>query len=140
LIIDELDKTSDPKDLSALLSWMESGRIVISKHQNHTVVEGKGWVFAAANRIGKIPPELLSRFLVFHLKEYSQSDYKEIVSSVLTKREGIEEEIAQYIADLMSKRSRDVRDAIKVARLAKTKEMVDKVLGVMEKYSDGRNS
>ncbi|KKK87473.1 hypothetical protein LCGC14_2752900, partial [marine sediment metagenome] len=48
-IIDEIDKVKDSQDLSSLLSWMESGRIIITKNNNHTEIKGKGWVFAACN-------------------------------------------------------------------------------------------
>ncbi len=134
LIIDELDKARDPKDLTALLTWMESGRIIIAKHGLRAERRGKGWVFAACNTDKKIPPELKSRFLVFKLKPYSQEEFVEVVRRVLPKYEGISEELAEYIAKKVSEFSKDVRDAVKVARLAKTREEVDEVVEILKRY------
>ncbi len=44
---------------------------------------------------------------------------------------------AEYIAKKVVKFSRNVRDAVKLARLSKTKKDVDKWVGVMVKYSGG---
>lgn len=135
LIIDEIDKINNAKDLSSLLSWTESGRVVTSVHNKYVDIKGKGWVFAAGNSDKRLPPEFKSRFLIFHLKPYSRKDYEDIVYNLLLNREGIEPELAVFIAKKMADRSRDVRDAIKIARLATTKEMVTKLLITMEKYS-----
>jgi MoxR-like ATPase len=82
-------------------------------------VKVKTWVFAAVNREENLPPELKSRFLIRRLKEYSEQDYKEVVRAVLAKREHVAEAVAREIADRMASFSRDVRDAVKVARLYK---------------------
>ena len=135
LIIDEIDKINDSKDLSSLLSWTEGGRVVTSIHNKYVDIKGKGWVFAAGNSDKRLPPEFKSRFLIFHLKEYSKKDYENIVYNLLVNREGVEPELAIYIAKKTSALSKDVRDAIKIARLSKSKEMVTKLLITMEKYS-----
>ncbi|MDP3063823.1 MAG: hypothetical protein Q8O40_11540 [Chloroflexota bacterium] len=77
------------------------------------------WVYGAANRIGSLPPELRSRFLVRYLSEYSEQDYRTVVRGVLTKRELVDEATAARIADKLVSYARDVRDAVKVARLYK---------------------
>lgn len=134
LIIDEIDKINHSDDLSALLSWMESGRITITKHNIHEEILGKGWVFAACNRSDRLPPELKDRFLHFKLKEYSPKEFQEIVYNILIKRENTSIENALYIAEKVCKWSNSVRDAVKIARLCSTKEEIDTVIDTIRKY------
>jgi len=134
LIIDEIDKISSSGDLSALLSWMENGRVSIHKHNNHVDVKGKGWVIAAGNSERGIPPELKSRFITFTLPKYSKQDFKTVCVKVLISTNSLETDLAEYIAEKLSNTTRDVRDAIKVSRLCKTKEQVDIVLKTLERY------
>jgi len=134
LIIDEIDKMKR-EDLSILLSLMEEGRIKIDKHGVHIDEELKCWVFASANYLHKLPQELISRFLVLNFKEYSEDEFIKVAKNVLVMREGVDEELAEYIARKVVKFSRDVRDAVKIARLSKTKEDVDRVIDVVLKYS-----
>ncbi len=118
LILDELEKM-DMKDFSALLSLMADGVVTRLKKGMTETVKVKTWVFAAVNREENLPPELKSRFLIRRLSEYSEQDYKEVVRAVLVKRELVTEAIASEIADMIASFSRDVRDAVKVARLHK---------------------
>jgi len=136
LLIDELEKIADTRDLSVLLTLMESQRLIIARHRQHVDIPLKCWVFAAANSTRGIPRELLSRFLVFHLKPYTEEQFVKVSVNVLVKREGVSEDLARYIAFrvLRTLGSKDVRDAIKVARLAETKEDVDFVIETMKMY------
>jgi MoxR-like ATPase len=134
LIIDELDKVRDPKDLSVLLTLMETGRVIVAKHKELREERLKTWVFAACNNTKNLPPELLDRFLVFHLKPYDKETLKKVIVKALTMREGVERELAEYIADKVANSYGSVRDAVKLARLAKTREEVDKLWGIVLKY------
>ena len=135
LLIDELDKIKDTKDLSVLLSFMEHGLVKADLATKRAEVRYKGWVIAAANTIRGIKEELLSRFLVIHLKPYTKEEVRKIIVTVLTEREGKSKELAEYIAEKVVEElnSRDPRDGIKVGRLAKTKEEVDFVVDFMKK-------
>lgn len=124
LIIDELDKMASI-DLSALLSVMESGIVSRLKRRDDQVRRVHVWVFAAANRVARIPPELLSRFWRTRLTPYTDEEFRHVVVAVLTKREGVDAEMAHYIAGRVLTRSRDPRDAVKVARLGTSKADVD---------------
>jgi len=137
LIIDEIDKVDDPKDLSVLLTWMESGRVITTKHNVHEIRYSRGWVYAACNRSDRLPPELLDRFLPFKLKPYDRKTFIDVVKNVLIKREGKDEELARYIAIRVADNlgTLSVRDAIKIARLSKTKEDVDFLIRTLLKYS-----
>jgi len=134
LIIDEIDKISDSDDLSSLLTWMESGRIIIAKHGLRDERRGKGWVFAACNRLKKIPPELIDRFEVFHLKPYTKEEFIRVVTGYLTKRKKISEDLARYIAERVQEYSLSVREARRIASMAKTKEDVDFLIKTKKKY------
>lgn len=140
LIIDEIDKISDPRDLSALLTWMESGRIIVAKHGLREGRRGRGWVFAACNRLRGLPPELIDRFQVFHFQPYTPEQYRRIVTNYLVKRKGVPEELASYIAEKVGEYTDSVREAIRVSRLAKTKEDVDRIVAIITKYRRDENS
>lgn len=60
--------------------------------------------------------------MIRYLPEYSEQDYKKVVPAVLIKREQVDEQTASEIAEKMLGYSRDVREAIKVARLHKAQE------------------
>lgn len=117
ILIDELS-TMNAADTSALLSLLEGGRLVRAKvgRELKTKVEVK--VVAATNRLYGLLPELLSRFAVRKIEAYSRADYQTVVKGVLVRREGTSEEIAEEIASSLDGRSQDVRDSIRVARLA----------------------
>ena len=135
LIIDEINEINSGKDLTALLTWMESQRVIVAKSGDHREREGKGWVFGACNTTKNISTAILSRFLKFHFEEYSKEEFVKVCIAVLTKRESTDEELARDIAVKLAIRGyRDVRDAIKVARLSSTKEEVDKIIETMVKY------
>jgi len=137
LIIDELDKINRSKDLSALLTIMESGKLVEAKYKRYNVVNTRMWVFSAANRTNKIPPELLSRFWVLYLSTYTDEELERVIIKVLTEREGKSMSLSKYIADkvINELRSKDPRDGIKIARLSTNKESVDRCVTVMKKYN-----
>jgi len=137
LIIDELDKIDDQANLAALLSLMERGIITETKYKRHRQMKLKCWVFASANRIDRIPAELMSRFLLLKFKPYSDTEFIDIAVNVLTKREGVNESIALYISKQVIDKldSLDVRDVVKIARLMKgdTKGEVDHVVNILAK-------
>lgn len=137
LIIDELHTLSDRRDVSALLTWMEQGRVVktvATRAGGRSEVKGKGWVFAAANTTKPIPNELLSRFEVLHLPEYSPDQFVRVTVNLLTKRMNKSPELAKYIAGRVLEYSRDVREAVRIARMAKSVEDVDKIVEIVKKY------
>jgi Holliday junction DNA helicase RuvB len=134
LIIDELDKISNPDDVSVLLTLMESGRVIVTKHKEHREERMKTWVFAAANTTSRMPPELLDRFQRFYLRPYDDETLKRVIVKCLTTREKVDKSLAEYIADKVVAINGSVRDAIRLARLATTKEEVDKYWSIMKKY------
>ncbi len=129
LILDEIDKM-DMRDMSVLLSLMESGIVARLKKRMREMEKMTTWVFGGANRDDRIWPELKSRFFTVHLPQYSDADFKQIARAVLTTRENVPPDLANFIVSKLAKHTRDVRDTIHFGRLCKTKEDVDRLLGL----------
>jgi Holliday junction DNA helicase RuvB len=117
LLIDELDKMN-AADTAALLSMMEGGRLVRAKVGRELDVEHPIRVVAATNRADVLSPELRSRFAIRWLNPYSREDYLTVVRGVLVRREEVPAELAEEIAKRLDGKTQDVRDAVRVARLA----------------------
>ena len=117
ILIDELDKMN-AADTAALLSLMEGGRLVRAKRGRELNLSNQVRVVAASNRLSILSPELKSRFAICKLVAYSRSDYLTVVKGVLARREGLNRELADEVARRLDGISQDVRDAIRVARLA----------------------
>jgi len=117
ILIDELDKMN-AADTAALLSMMEGGRLVRAKRGRELDLNNPLRVIAASNRLHILSPELRSRFAIRKLATYSRSDYFTVVRGVLVSRESLSEDLAGKIAQKLDGLSQDVRDAVRVARLA----------------------
>ncbi len=118
LLITELEKMN-PVDTAGLLSLMEGGRLARAKVHRAMDVVVKAKVVADANRVGKLPDELLSRFALKYLAPYEAKDFLRVVEHVLTRREQLSEDDASKVAIKILGKTQDVRDAIRVGRLAK---------------------
>lgn len=116
LLLDEIEKAA-ARDLSILLTLMETGRLLRDKHGSHLDVRFPLWVFAAANRTTRMAPELLSRFLPLRLENYSDAEHRRVIAGFLVQREHVDEELAWEIATLVEPRTHDVRRARDIARL-----------------------
>jgi len=117
LLIDELDKMN-AADTAALLSMMEGGRLVRAKKGRELDLEHQIRVVAATNRLDVLSPELKSRFAIRRLTPYDRAEYLTVVKGVLVRREEVPSELAEEIARKLDGRTQDVRDAVRVARLA----------------------
>jgi len=117
LLIDELS-TMNATDTAALLSLMEGGRLVRAKVGRELNLKHEIRVVAATNRLHRLSPELLSRFAVRKIQAYDRNDYRIVVKGVLVCREGVSSETAEEISSRLDGLTQDVRDAVKVARLA----------------------
>lgn len=117
LLIDELDKMG-AADTAALLSLMEGGRLVRAKVGRRLDEEVKVWVMAAANRADRLSAELRSRFALRRIHAYGREEFRRVVSGVLVRREKVESALAEEIAARLDGKSQDMRDAVRVARLA----------------------
>ena len=137
LLIDEIDKMK-AKDQAALLNAMETGIICETKLHGKTRQKSmKLWIFATSNDVDRLSKALRSRFMELHLKEYTYEEFMDIVRKLLKKRyrmdENISEKIAYAVWNVMN--SKDLRDAIQIAKLTKTSSDVDWLVNVKMKYS-----
>lgn len=139
LILDEIEKIESVEDLSILLSLMERGFIAETKYGRRRSKILNTKVIGACNRIDRLPPELLSRFIKLRFRDYTDDEFIDVSTKVLSQRENIPMGLAVYIADqvLRKLKTKDVRDSIKVARLLKekTKEDVDRVIELLSRQT-----
>ena len=133
LLIDELEKMGIT-DQTALLHLMETGIISETKINKTRRMELTSWVFATANSCEKIINPLLSRFAILEIPEYTFEEFTEIAVTRLTK-EDVDESIARDIAEKVWNElgSKDIRDVIKVARLAGSIEEIHFVVKMLHK-------
>jgi Holliday junction DNA helicase RuvB len=114
---------------------METGIVSETKYQRTRNTQLKTWVFATSNGTERMLTPLLSRFVVLHFKQYSFGSFQEVCTHILA-REGVPSEVGLAIADAVwaKLRSRDIRDCIKLGRLAKTKADVEWIAQTMKTY------
>ena len=136
LLVDEIDRIGS-KDISVLLSLMATGMVSEAKHNKRRKVRLDTRVFAASNTLN-LAPEVLSRFLVLEFPHYHVDDFMRVAVNILVKQEGIDRELASYIARKVWQgtiRFPDPRQAVRIARLASTREEVDKIIDLLKRYS-----
>jgi Holliday junction DNA helicase RuvB len=134
LIVDEIEHMP-MKDQTALLSLMETGIVAETKFQKTRNTQLKAWVFATSNGTDRMLTPLLSRFVVLHFKPYSFGSFAEVCTHILV-REGVSADVAGAVADAVWNRlkSKDVRDCIKLGRLAKSREDVEWIAQTLRTY------
>jgi holliday junction DNA helicase RuvB len=90
-------------------------------------------IFATSNT-KELSNPLLSRFIVLDIPPYTDEQFIEIAIRWLINEEGLSEENSTNIANqVMQKLNRkDLRDCIKVARIAKTPEELTSVIDIMK--------
>ncbi len=138
LLLDEVETIDSVRDYAALLHLMENQEVVETKFRRHARMPLTTWVFAAGNDVSRLPRALLSRFGgpkgVIHFREYTSAEFLEIAANVLTQREAVDREFAKRVAtatiDLGSK---DVRLAVRLARLSKSEEDLARVAETMRR-------
>jgi Holliday junction DNA helicase RuvB len=138
LLVDEIDRIG-AKDIAILLSLAETGILSQTKHGRRREAKLQTKIFAASNSLN-MPPELISRFLVLRFAAYAQSEFLKVTTSILIKREKIDPHLAEYIAIRvwqMQSSFPDPRQAVRIARLATTKEDVDRLIEVLNRFGQG---
>lgn len=138
LLVDEIDRIGT-RDIAVLLSLTQTGIVAETKFGKRREVELHTKVFAASNSL-RLAPELLSRFMVLQFKPYNKADFLMVATNLLKKRENVDGDLAAYIAERvwgMPQRFPDPRQAIRVARLVKSRDEVDNLLEIIGRYSSG---
>ena len=140
LLIDEIEKI--PKDeIAVLLTLMESGRLIVTKRTMMCDREQKLTIFATCNNVNKLSIEMRSRFLKFNLKEYTLEEFTMISINIVISRFYRTQEFAQKLALAIwyKMKSKDVRDVIKVARLARNESDIDIIIEAIQEYEEKEN-
>jgi replication-associated recombination protein RarA len=139
ILIDEIDKMQY-KDQAFLLNLMETGIISETKHQKTRIMEIKTWIFASSNNTNNISPALRSRFFPIKLEPYSYRQFCEITQRLLVHN-GIHKEVARATADAVwyKIKSGNIRDCVRIARMAKSIEDVNFIVSTYLKYDGDAN-
>ena len=136
LLIDEIDKMKR-NDQAALLNVMETGILSETKLKGKTRQKKmKLWIFATSNDAERLSGPLRSRFMELHLDEYTYEEFIEIVRRLLKKRYRMKPELSDKIGYAVwnQMKSKDIRDAIKIAKLTKSSDDIDWLVDVQLKY------
>jgi Holliday junction DNA helicase RuvB len=120
ILLDELDKLSR-KDQTFLLNLMETGIVSETKYGRTRKMETRTSVFATSNNVEKIIEPLQSRFFIVKLQTYTYEQFYEVTLKLLTSnRYRVNNEIAKSAAESVWRTTRNIRDSIKIAKLARS--------------------
>ena len=137
LLLDEIDKMKKT-DQAALLNVMESGILCETKLNGKIRQKRiKLWIFATSNDVYRLSQPLRSRFMELHLREYLYEDFIEIVRRVLKVKYQMNENVSEKIASAVwnQLKSRDIRDAINIAKLTGSVDDVNWLVQVQMKHA-----
>lgn len=134
LIVDEIEHMGI-RDQTALLSLMETGILSETKYQKTRNTQLKTWVFATSNGTERMLTPLLSRFVTLHFKQYKFENFHEVAVHMLSQ-EGVGGQLASKIANAVwwKMKSKDIRNCLKIGRLAKTEKDVDWIVDTFKNY------
>jgi MoxR-like ATPase len=124
LLIDEIDKMS-PRDQTFLLNLMETGIVTETKYGRTREAKIKTSVFATCNDPRKLSAPLQSRFFIVDLEPYTYEQFYEITVHLLDK------DFARVVADAVWNTSRNLRDCVRIGKLARSGE---DVIFLIEKF------
>ena len=132
LIIDEIDKLKK-NDLNSLLGLLNNGKIDKSLKNMNYNFSMNCKIFATSNSNTKLSKPMRSRFQEYHLPEYSDDEFIEVVKFCLA------EKITSITAEIISKillvhERKDVRAAISVSNLLQRGDTMDDIARVIETW------
>ena len=111
-----------------------------TKVSKHREVRLNTNIFAAANSTKGMPKELLSRFRVLYLPQYTKEEFIDASTKVLVEREEVAPDLASYIAERTWEVSRDVREAVRIGKICRNRDQVDEDIRLMAKYGLAQSS
>ena len=141
LLIDEIDKMKK-NDQATLLNVMETGILSETKLNAKTRQKKmKLWIFATSNDVERLSEPLRSRFMELHLDEYTYEEFIEIVRRLLKKRYHLDANLSEKIGYAVwnQMKSKDIRDAINIAKLTKSATDIDWLVDVQLKYGSKKS-
>jgi hypothetical protein len=93
-------------------------------------------IYATSNDTSNILTPLLSRFIKLNLPEYSLETFTEICHKLLSRKYDKDHETIQAIVRYVWEHTRDVREAIAIAKIADTSDEVDSIASTLSRYSN----
>jgi replication-associated recombination protein RarA len=137
ILVDEIEKMTK-RDQNMLLNLLETGMLVSTKVRKTQEMRFRGIkLFATSNDIEQLSKPLRSRLMEFHLPEYNFDKFREIVARLAANRYRLSREIADKIAFVVwyEMGTKDVRDALQLAKLARSADDVEKTARTIMKYN-----
>ncbi len=132
LIIDEVDKLRK-NDLNSLLGPLNNGRVVKTLKEIRYNFFMNCKVFATSNSNASLTKPMRSRFQEYHLPEYSDDDFIEVVKFCVAEK--ITETTAEIIAKiLLAHERKDVRAAISISNLLQKGDTLEDISRVVETW------
>jgi Holliday junction DNA helicase RuvB len=135
LLIDEIDKIL-PKDQTVFLNLMETGIVSETKYNKTRKMEAEISIFATCNDLRKIIYPIRSRFLSLILKPYSYEEFHTIVTQLLSQKNLNQKIIDEVVyAVWYNIKSKNIRDCIKIAQMAKSVDDILFLVNIYNKYN-----
>src|SRR5919106_480856 len=138
LLIDEIDKLNK-KDQKVLLNVMETGILSDVKAKSSKSVRQTHMnlpISATSNDTSNILTPLLSRFIKLNLPEYNLETFTEICHKLLSRKYDKDHETIQAIVRHVWEHTRDVREAIAIAKIVDTSDEVKSIASTLRRYSN----
>lgn len=136
ILVDEIEKMRQ-NDQNMLLGLLETGVLTSTKVKKTAEMRFGGIkLFATSNDIDGLSEPLRSRLVELHLPEYDFNEFCDIAVKLIEQRDGLSRKIAIKIADTVWNKlnSKDVRDVIRISRLARSIDDVEFISSVLHKY------
>jgi hypothetical protein len=129
LLVEQIDNIKDNNVYKLLLDICEYGYITKSTHIDYLKTKINTKVFATANNLDRLPESLISRFLIIKFPVYKPEEYRQIAFNVLQNYTN-DINLINYIIE-KTIMYRDIRNAIKLAKICNSTEEVDKYLSII---------
>lgn len=124
LLIDEIDKIKKT-EIGALLELMETGRLLKTKKGMYIDEELNCTVIATANRIDRLPHELVSRFLVVRFEPYSKDEFFKICENLIKSK------FSKRIIEAVWEKTKSIRDVIKLSKIVESEEEIEEFVSIL---------
>ena len=138
LLIDEIDKLSK-RDQKVLLNVMETGilsDVKAKRSKSARQTKMRLSIYATSNDTSNILTPLLSRFIKLNLPEYSLETFMEICHKLLSRKYDKDHETIQAIVRYVWEHTRDIREAIAIAKIVDTSDEVNSIASTLRRYSN----
>ena len=119
LLVDEIDKMAR-QNQTFLLNLMETGIVSETKFRKTREAHLKSSVFGTCNDPTKLSNPLLSRFFLVKLERYTYEQFYEITAHMMD----VPEDMGRFITCSVWSTSRDIRDCVRIGKLARSEEEV----------------